>query len=89
MSAAQLQQFVRDHDAGNSLLMENLGNARAQHVNVADERRLLHSVLIHPSAQFMDFARVEANLINDEMGAALDLLLEFQPHFCLRLQLEE
>src|SRR5580658_8178630 len=58
--------------------MKDLGDARAEQINVADERRGVQAVQVHPNVQLGDFARVKADLVDDEVRAALDFFLELQ-----------
>src|SRR5580658_3853069 len=58
--------------------MKDLGDARAEQINVADERRGVQAVQVHPNVQLGDFARVKADLVDDELRAAPDFFLELQ-----------
>ena len=74
LTPANFPQRVAHHHAGNFSLMEKIGHARAQHIHIPNQRRRLHPVRVHVAAQFRNLPRVEADLVDDELRAALDFL---------------
>ena len=75
---AKLQKIPCNDDSGNFFLVKEERCFWIEQIDISDEGCLTHPVIVHVETQFMHFAGIESDLIDDEFGATFDFLLQLE-----------